>query len=104
NSYITAASTPKHEPYGFVFLDCTLTAAPEADQVYLGRPWRIYAQTVFVNCKMGDFIRPEGWHNWSKPEAEKTAFYAEYKSQGPGAHPASSVEWSHQLAQKDAYT
>ena len=71
NSYITAASTPQGEEFGFVFINCKLTANDSATQVYLGRPWRIYAKTVFIDCEMGKHIRPEGWHNWSKPEAEK---------------------------------
>lgn len=100
NSYITAASTPEWIDYGYVFKDCKVTANKEVDKMYLGRPWRDYAKTVFINCEMGDFIRPEGWHNWSRPEAEKTVFYAEYGSRGPGAKPASRVNWSHQLNNK----
>jgi pectinesterase len=102
NSYITAASTPQGQPHGFMFLNCKLTASPEATKVYLGRPWRPYAQTVFLNTEMGAFIRPEGWHNWKKPEAEKTAFYAEYKSKGPGAAPDKREKWSRQLTKKEA--
>ncbi|QHL86731.1 pectin esterase [Nibribacter ruber] len=102
NSYITAASTPQGQPYGYVFKNCTVTASPEATKVYLGRPWRPYAQTVFLNTNLGEFIRPEGWHNWKKPEAEKTAFYAEYKSTGPGAAPEKREPWSRQLKRKEA--
>ncbi|WP_181307034.1 pectinesterase family protein [Rufibacter sp. XAAS-G3-1] len=102
NSYITAASTPQNQPYGYVFLNCTVTASPAATKVYLGRPWRPFAQTVFLNTTLGEFIRPEGWHNWSKPEAEKTTFYAEYNSKGPGAAPEKRVSWSKQLSKKEA--
>ncbi|MBC3541173.1 pectinesterase family protein [Rufibacter sediminis] len=103
NSYITAASTPQHQPYGFVFLNCTITtSAPQATKVYLGRPWRPYAQTVFLNTELGAHILPEGWHNWNKPDAEKTALYAEYKSTGPGAAPEKRVAWSKQLSWKEA--
>jgi len=102
DSYITAASTPQGTAYGYVFLDCTLTAADSAKRVYLGRPWRQYARTVFIRTQMGAHIRPEGWHNWSKPEAETTAFYAEYNSRGPGAAPAARVAWSRRLSGKDA--
>lgn len=97
NSYITAASTPEGQEYGFVFINNSLTASEGVNKVYLGRPWRVHARTVFIHCAMGAFIRPEGWHNWSKPEAEKKAFYAEYGSTGPGANPGSRVDWSHQL-------
>ncbi|MFN3802333.1 pectinesterase family protein, partial [Belliella pelovolcani] len=68
-------------------------------KVYLGRPWRIHAKTVFINTEMGAHIRPEGWHNWNKPEAEKTAFYGEFKSSDPGANPSARVAWSKQFDQ-----
>ncbi len=102
--YITAASTPEGKRYGFVFLNCTLTADADAGPYYLGRPWRPYARTVFINCTLGEHIRPEGWHNWNKPDAEKTSFYAEYHSRGPGANPAARAAWSHQLTDEEAAT
>ena len=102
NSYITAASTPQGQQFGFVFQNCTFTASAEATKVYLGRPWRPYAQTVFLNSNLGTHIRPEGWHNWNKPDAEKTTFYAEYKSTGPGAAKEKRVSWSTQLSRKEA--
>ncbi|WP_047550593.1 pectate lyase [Psychroserpens sp. Hel_I_66] len=102
NSYITAASTPKDSLFGYVFKDCKLTADKEVNEVYLGRPWRIYAQTVFINCDLGGHILPEGWHNWSKPEAEKTTFYGEYKNFGKSFKPEKRVSWSHQLKKHEA--
>lgn len=101
NSYITAASTPEWAPYGYVFLNCKLTAEPDVDKVYLGRPWRDYAKTVFINTEMGDHIRPEGWHNWSRPEAERTTFLGEAGSTGPGASGTGRVDWSYQLKEKE---
>ncbi|MFT3738114.1 MAG: pectinesterase family protein [Breznakibacter sp.] len=101
NSFITAASTPKGNAYGYVFLDCKLTANSGVNKVYLGRPWRDDANVVFVNCTMDEHIVPEGWHNWGKPEREKTAFYAEYRSSGNGANPNGRVAWSHQLTKKE---
>lgn len=96
-SYITAASTSKDTVFGYVFKNCKLTADEAVKNVYLGRPWRIYAKTVFINCDLGDHIRPEGWHNWSKPEAEQTAFYGEFENTGDGFRPNQRVSWSHQL-------
>ena len=86
NSYITAASTPQGNDFGYVFRHCKLTAKEGINKVYLGRPWRDYAKVVFLFCEMDDHIVPEGWHNWGKPEREGTVFYAEFKSLGPGAH------------------
>jgi pectinesterase len=102
NSYITAASTPPGVSYGFIFRDCSLQAAPAVNKVFLGRPWRKYAKTVYLNCNMGNFIIPSGWNNWSDSSNEKTAFYAEYKSMGEGAAPDKRVSWSRQLTNKEA--
>ncbi|SFV30725.1 pectinesterase family protein [Thermoflavifilum thermophilum] len=102
NSFITAASTPADAKYGLVFRDCQIQATAGVDKVYLGRPWRKYAKTVFIRCEMGGFIRPEGWDNWRNPDNEKTVFYAEYHSTGHGAKPADRVKWSHQLNAKQA--
>jgi pectinesterase len=102
NSYITAASTPDGVQNGFVFIDCKMTAAAGLAKVYLGRPWRRFAKTVFIRCEMGQQIIPEGWNNWDNKEAEKTVLYAEYMSLGPGANPAQRVSWSRQLSGQEA--
>ena len=96
------SSTPKDVEVGYVFRDCKLTAAPGVDKVYLGRPWRPYAATVFINCEMGKHIRPEGWHNWGNSENEKTARYAEFGSTGEGADCAGRVKWAKQLTGREA--
>lgn len=101
NSYITAASTPKDQPYGYVFNRCRLTAEEGIDKVYLGRPWRDYGYTLFMNCELGSHIRPEGWHNWQK-NREETARYMEYGNHGPGADTKDRVGWSRQLDKKEA--
>lgn len=101
NSYITAASTPVDVEVGYVFKNCKLTAAPGVDKVYLGRPWRPYASTVFIDCEMGKHICPAGWHNWGKADNEKTARYAEYGSTGEGASTADNrVKWAKPLTKK----
>ena len=102
NSYITAASTSKNKSFGFVFSECKLTADENVELVYLGRPWRMYAKTVFLNCELGKHIATEGWHDWNKPEAQITSFYAEFKNTGVGAITCSRVKWSHQLSDEEA--
>ena len=117
--HVTAANTPKDRPYGFVFLNCSLTgdSRPWIDpqgvaantnkdgsvsKADLGRPWRPYASVTYVNCDMGDHIRPDGWNNWRNPTNELTARYAEYRSTGPGANPDQRVKWSKQLTDEEA--
>lgn len=102
NSFITAASTTEHQQFGYVFLNCKLIAANEAQKVFLGRPWRAYAKTVFIDCELGKHIVPEGWNNWSKKENEQTAFYAEYHNTGEGAAIGKRALWSKQLTDKEA--
>ncbi|MCI8998918.1 MAG: pectin esterase [Muribaculaceae bacterium] len=102
NSYITAASTPEDVKVGYVFDNCKLTAAPEVNKVYLGRPWRPYAHTAFINCEMGSHILAEGWHNWRNPDNEKTARYCEYGSTGAGAPSGNRVAWAKQLTDSEA--
>ena len=97
NGYVTAPSTDQGKAYGYVFWNCRLTAADEAKKVYLGRPWRPYAQAVYIECELGNHITPEGWNNWGKESNEKTAFFAEYQSTGEGANPSARVSYSHQL-------
>jgi pectinesterase len=110
--HVTAASTPADHPFGFVFLHCRLTGDPKPwdrnkpvtkpPQADLGRPWRPCAHVAYVECELGDHIKPQGWDNWGKPENEKTARYAEYRSTGPGANPAARVPWSRQLSDAEA--
>ncbi len=102
-SYITAASTTEETDFGFVFLNCRFTAEDGVEGVYLGRPWRPFAQTVIINSKLGAHINPEGWHNWNKAEAESTSFYAEYNNTGAGSALSKRVPWSHQLKNDHEY-
>ena len=102
NSYVTAASTPSDIAYGYVFNHCRLIADEGVDKVYLGRPWRPYAYTVFMNCELGKHICPAGWHNWGNEANEQTARYLEYNNSGEGAATNGRAPWSRQLSKKEA--
>ena len=102
NSFVTAASTPKDVKYGYIFNRCKLIAAPEAQKCYLGRPWRPYAYTLFMNCELGGHIVPQGWQNWGNKANEQTARYLEYNNTGEGAKTQERVPWSRQLTKKEA--
>jgi pectinesterase len=102
NGYITAASTPRDQKYGYVFSHCRITGESPAVNTDLGRPWRDYGAVIFLDTEMAGNIRPAGWNNWSQPAREKTARYAEYGSTGPGANPQARVSWARQLAGDDA--
>ncbi len=108
-AYPTAMLTAQSKHYpgqasGYVFNHCTITSDPSTGQIYLGRPWRDYAEVIFLNTTMGAKINPAGWSEWHPGETErlKTATYAEYHSTGPGASPATREEFSLQLTAAEA--
>jgi len=103
DGFLTAASTPEKAPFGYVFLDCKITAGPDVEKgFYLGRPWRPYAATAFLRCELPDKLIRAGWHNWGKVENEQTARYAEYKNTGPGADISQRAPWARQLTDTEA--
>ena len=102
DGYFTAASTAAETPVGYVFYKCRLTTAPEVKSMYLGRPWRPYASTYFVECDMDGEINPQGWHNWGDKANETTARYGEYGCTGRAASREGRAEWSKTLTEEDA--
>ncbi|XP_020576909.1 probable pectinesterase/pectinesterase inhibitor 51 [Phalaenopsis equestris] len=99
--------TDPAQPTGFVFHNCRLNASeeywnlyrsnPSLHRVYLGRPWKEYSRTVFIGCYMEEFLRPEGWLEWSEDFALETLFYGEFGSRGPGGNVTARVWWSNQI-------
>jgi len=102
NSFITAASTTQGKKFGYVFLECKIIADSAVTKLFLGRPWRAFAKTVFIRCDLPKQITAEGWNNWSNSQNEATAFYAEYKCIGEGANTTGRAVWSKQLSDKEA--
>lgn len=102
DGYMTAASTPEEQPYGFVFAQCVITGASPDVKTYLGRPWRDFASVIVLNTAMSDVVHPAGWHNWDQPEREITSRYAEFNSAGAGANMGARVAWARQLTSAEA--
>ena len=84
-----------------LFRSCRITGLSGV-RTFLGRPWRNYARTVFIRTEMSEVVRPAGWDNWSKPDAERTSFYAEFGSRGAGGDSARRVGWARSLTADDA--
>ncbi len=102
DSFITAASTTERNRYGYVFRNCRVTAAPEVTKVYLGRPWKRSARTVWMECELPAIIRPEGWRDWHDTARLGTAYYAEWRCTGAGADRAGRVAWSCEMTDEEA--
>ena len=102
NGYISAASTPDNQQFGFVFSNCRITGASPDVKTYLGRPWRDFSCVTYLNTEMSEVVRPAGWQNWDLPAREKTSRYSEFNSSGPGGGAAARVKWSRQLSRAEA--
>ncbi|MDE5590529.1 MAG: pectin methylesterase [Acetatifactor sp.] len=98
--YITAASTPENQPFGYVFRNCRLDSDCPPGTIMLGRPWREWAKTVYLNCELGAHIHPTGWADWGKPHGH--FYYGEYCSKGPGASPETRADFSCQMTDAEA--
>ncbi|KAJ1437081.1 Pectinesterase, catalytic [Sesbania bispinosa] len=87
------------EPTGFSIQFCNISADSDlltsvnSTQTYLGRPWKPYSRTIFMQSYISDVLRPEGWLEWNGDFALDTLYYAEYMNYGPGAGLNKRVKW-----------
>jgi len=91
--WYTAANTPQEQPYGLVFHRCRLTGACGTGAAFLGRPWRKFARTVFLDCEMDEHVAPQGFADWNE-EKKVTDRYAERGTLGADMarrHPAEKM-------------
>jgi pectinesterase len=106
NIYSASGRTDPGQNTGLSFLSCTVGAAPglpDSYPTYLGRPWKPYAQTVFIKSTLANCVNPAGWLLWNgDPNSGKTVNYGEYGNTGPGANTASRVSWSRQISVTEA--
>ncbi len=102
--YIAAPATPQGSEYGFIFSECHLTADEGVENVYLGRPWRPYGQAVYLNCKMDNYIHPEGWRVWHNKEILTTPTMGEYGCTGEGANSTQRVDWAVTITNPEQYS
>ncbi|KAF7006784.1 hypothetical protein CFC21_021790 [Triticum aestivum] len=84
---------------GIAVQGCKVAAAADLVPVlsnfssYLGRPWKTYSRTVFMQSKMESLVHPRGWLEWNGTFALDTLYYAEYMNRGPGANTSARVAW-----------
>lgn len=102
NSFVTAASTPEGQEYGYVMENCRFTGNCPPHSAYLGRPWREFAQVVLLGCEIGAHICEEGWNDWNKPCAHDTVLFAEYQSFGPSSDIKKRPGWVRELTPAEA--
>ncbi|KAJ9541364.1 hypothetical protein OSB04_027870 [Centaurea solstitialis] len=92
---------------GFVFQNCLVNGTeeymrlyysiPKVHKNYLGRPWKEFSRTVFIDCEMEALVTAAGWMPWSGDFALKTLFYGEFGNKGKGSDLSGRVAWSSQI-------
>ncbi|EPS68356.1 pectinesterase, partial [Genlisea aurea] len=79
-----------HQSTGFSIQNTFLYAT---QPTYLGRPWRQFSRTVYMNCYMSPMVQPRGWLEWLGDFGLATLWYGEYRNYGPGAALTGRVNW-----------
>ncbi|XP_028064528.1 pectinesterase-like [Camellia sinensis] len=78
---------------------CNVTASLDLEPVkgtvksYLGRPWKAYSTTIFMQSYIEDHIDPAGWAEWDGDLNLNTLYYGEYMNYGSGAGITMRVAW-----------
>ncbi|GMH06686.1 hypothetical protein Nepgr_008526 [Nepenthes gracilis] len=114
NTVTAHGRTDPAQSAGFAFLGCLVNGTdeymklyyskPKVHQDYLGRPWKQYSRTVFINCVLEKLIAPAGWLPWSGDFALSTLYYGEYGNTGGGADLSKRVPWSSQIPADHIYS
>ncbi|KAK9282428.1 hypothetical protein L1049_005345 [Liquidambar formosana] len=99
NEITAQGRTDPNQNTGTSIHNCTIKAADDlassngTTQTFLGRPWKQYSRTVYMQSFMGSLINPAGWDRWSGDFALNTSYYAEYNNTGPGSNTTNRVTW-----------
>ncbi|CAN6468680.1 unnamed protein product [Victoria cruziana] len=109
NTVTAQGRSDPNQNTGTSIINCNVVAASDLAghtnvNTYLGRPWRQYSRTVFMQSNLGSLINPAGWTPWSGTFALGTLYYGEYNNRGPGAATGSRVKWGgfHIMSASDA--
>ncbi|KAG6703981.1 hypothetical protein I3843_07G108700 [Carya illinoinensis] len=100
NAITAQGRTDPNQNTGTSIQNCRIRAADDlassngTTQTYLGRPWKEYSRTVYVQTFMDRLINPAGWMAWNGEFALSTLYYAEYNNTGPGSNTTNRVTWS----------
>ncbi|KAJ4802106.1 Pectinesterase [Rhynchospora pubera] len=99
NIYTAQGREDPNQNTGISIQKCKVTAASDlasnvsSVKTYLGRPWKEYSRTVFMQSYLDSLIDPTGWLPWNGSFALSTLYYGEYLNTGPGSSTANRVKW-----------
>ncbi|WMV47645.1 hypothetical protein MTR67_041030 [Solanum verrucosum] len=99
NAITAQGRTDINQNTGISIQNCTIRPADElalsnsTTKTYLGRPWKEYSRTIYMQSYLDGFIHPTGWHDWSGDFALNTSYYAEFNNTGAGSNTTGRVTW-----------
>uniref|UniRef100_A0A0E0JHQ0 Pectinesterase n=1 Tax=Oryza punctata TaxID=4537 RepID=A0A0E0JHQ0_ORYPU len=99
NVYTAQGREDPNQNTGISIQKCKVAAASDllavqsSFKTYLGRPWKQYSRTVFMQSELDSVVNPAGWLEWSGNFALDTLYYGEYQNTGPGASTSNRVKW-----------
>ena len=108
NAITAQGRTDPNQNTGISIHNCTVKAADDLatstnsssnstsstiTKTYLGRPWKEYSRTVYMQSYIDSVVDPLGWHEWNGDFALSTLYYGEYNNTGPGSDTANRVTW-----------
>ncbi|XP_014495195.1 probable pectinesterase/pectinesterase inhibitor 7 [Vigna radiata var. radiata] len=99
NAITAQGRTDPNQDTGISIHNCSIRAADDLASssgvsTYLGRPWKEYSRTVYMQTFMDGLINGAGWRAWDGDFALSTLYYAEYSNSGPGSNTSNRVTWS----------
>lgn len=115
SNVVTAQSRDDpNEATGISIQNCSVVPSDDlvsgggATRTYLGRPWKPYATTVYIESYIDGIVSPAGWSKWSAKDddgATDTLYYGEYMNSGPGSSTDGRVTWPgfHVMEYDEAY-
>ncbi|KAK4410864.1 putative pectinesterase/pectinesterase inhibitor 47 [Sesamum angolense] len=101
-AFTAQGRTDPNQNTGISIHNCTIGAAADLamdlnssnlSTNYLGRPWKEYSRTVYMQSYIGSLINPVGWLEWNGTKGLDTLYYGEYENYGPGADTSMRVQW-----------
>ncbi|KAF9613061.1 hypothetical protein IFM89_005509 [Coptis chinensis] len=99
NEITAQGRTDPNQNTGISIHNCNIRASKElggstdGTMTYLGRPWKEYSRTVYMQSFMDSVIAPIGWDKWSGDFALSTLYYTEFNNTGPGSDTSNRVTW-----------
>lgn len=99
NAITAQGRTDPNQNTGISIQNCNIRAADDlasnngTTKTYLGRPWKEYSRTVYMQSYIDTLVNSAGWREWSGDFALSTLYYAEFSNKGPGSNTTGRVTW-----------